>query len=203
MIKCQLYSTHITETDIALGDTSRLEESIAYIIEKDNPQVIFLLPSSIPQVIGTDLVAISQELQPLYPQTPLLPISYGGFNIKQHQGIKKALLLLAESLTIEIKKSIQPTFNILGSCADLLNFQTDVREIVRLLKGAFKMKTNCILTSEIRREGEATEKFLKEKFNTPYLLSRTYGIAGTKNWLYTIAQLWAVMTFLILQKKNG
>ena len=183
-----------------------MKKTISYIIEKDNPQVIFLLPPSIPQVIETDLDAICKELQLLYPQTILLSIGYGSFNVKQHQGIEKALLLLVESLTIEIEKSVHPTYNILGSCADLFNFEADVREVVRLLEGGFGIKPNCILTSEasvntikemgkahlnlvIRREGEPAAKFLKETFNTPYLFSRPYGIKGTKNWLHEIAQL--------------
>ena len=62
--RCKLYSTHIDETDISLGDTRRLNSAIAQIIEKDKPKIVFLLPSSVPTVIGTDLIAICEELQP-------------------------------------------------------------------------------------------------------------------------------------------
>ena len=75
------YSTHIDEADISLGDTNRLNRAIAEIVEKDKPKVIFLLPSSVPEVIGTDLLAISRELQPQYPDIPIIPFKYGGFEI--------------------------------------------------------------------------------------------------------------------------
>lgn len=38
---CKLYSTHIDETDISLGDTRRLNRTIAQIVERDKPKIIF------------------------------------------------------------------------------------------------------------------------------------------------------------------
>ena len=41
---CKLYSTHIDETDIALGGTERLERAVAAVAQRDKPPVLFLLP---------------------------------------------------------------------------------------------------------------------------------------------------------------
>lgn len=57
-----------------------------------------------PTVIGTDLVAICEELQPEYPNTFLLPFGCGGFDIDGHRGVKEALLLLAKTLPKGIEK---------------------------------------------------------------------------------------------------
>lgn len=203
---CKLYSTHIDEADISLGGTSRLNHTIDHIIRKDHPRVIFLLPSSIPEVIGTDLFALCQELQPEYPDIRLLPFGYGGFDVFQHRGIQEALLLLAKTLPMEIEKTPQPTFNIIGSCADLFRFQADAGEILRIMEGAFGMKPVCIMTSDttveeiermgsahinlvIRREGEPAAKHLQKKFGTPYLLARPYGIEGTIGWIEAVAEV--------------
>ncbi len=203
---CKLFSTHIDETDIALGGTSRLNHTIANVVKSHQPRVIFLLPSSIPEVIGTDIPALCEELQPEYPGIRLLPFGHGGFDIIQHRGVQEALLLLAESLPVDTKKTPQPTFNIIGSCADLFRFQADAMELQRMMLGAFGMKPVCIMTSDtsiediekmggahinlvIRREGIPAAEHLKKRFGTPYLLGRPYGIEGTTRWLEEVAQM--------------
>lgn len=203
---CKLYSTHIDETDIALGGTSRLRAAFANVVKRHQPRVIFLLPSSIPEVIGTDIPALCEELQKEYPDVRLLPFGYGGFDVTQHRGVQEALLLLAKALPVDTEKTPQPTFNIIASCADLFRFQADAKEILRMLEGAFGMKPLCLLTSHtcleeiekmggahinlvIRREGEPAARHLQKRFGTPYLLGRPYGIEGTARWLEEIAQI--------------
>ena len=58
-----LYTTYIDETDIAMGDTGRLEATLRYVIDHDRPEVIFLQPSAVPEVVGTDLKAVANVLQ--------------------------------------------------------------------------------------------------------------------------------------------
>lgn len=203
---CKLYSTHIDETDIALGGTERLNHTIDNVVKRDQPRVIFLLPSSIPEVIGTDLPALCAELQPEYPGVRLLPFGYGGFNITHHRGVQEALLLLGKTLPTDVKRTQEPTFNIIGSCADLFRFQADAMELVRIMEGTFGIKPLCVMTSDtsieeiknmggahinlvIRREGEPAAKHLRQRFGTPYLLGRPYGIDGTTRWLEKIAQI--------------
>ncbi len=219
---CKLYSTHIDETDISLGDTRRLNRAIAQIIERDKPKIVFLLPSSVPTIIGTDLMAICEELQPEYPNVPLLPFGYGGFDVCGHRGVQEALLLLVKTLPKDIKKTEEPTFNIIGSCADLFRFHADAEELIRIMKGAFGMKKLCVMTSDtsvnqienmgashinlvIRQEGEAAAKQLKKRFGTPYLLARPYGIEGTLRWIDKIAEISGLTpdnSFIKLEKEK-
>ena len=201
---CRLYSTHIDETDISMGDTKRLNRTIAEIVEKDKPEIIFFLPSSVPTVIGTDLDAICKELQPEYPDIPLLPFGAGGFHVHGYEGVEEALLLLAKELPKEREKTSNPTFNIIGSCADMFRFQADAEEMVRILKGAFNMDPVCVMTSHtsasqimdmagshinivVRREGEKAAKYLEKRYGTPYVTGRPYGIEGTLSWIENIS----------------
>jgi nitrogenase molybdenum-iron protein alpha/beta subunit len=220
---CKRYSTHIDETDIALGGTDKLAATIAHVVEKDNPRVIFLLPSSIPEVIGIDLPAEARQLQREYPHTFLLPFGYGGFEVNQHRGVQGTLLRLVKALPRDAGKTTRPTFNIIGSCADLFRFQADASEILRIMEGAFGMKPLCVLTSDtsiedvermggayinlvIRREGEPAAKHLQERFGTPYLLGRPYGIEGTTRWIGDIAQTLGILPdydFVESQRQEG
>ncbi|WP_333649271.1 nitrogenase component 1 [Lacrimispora sp.] len=220
---CKRYSTHIDETDIALGSTDKLADTIAHVMERDNPRVIFLLPSSIPEVIGTDLQAEAKALQQEYPNTHFLSFGYGGFEVTQHRGIQEALLRLVQTLPRDTDKKPQSTFNIIGSCADLFRFQADASEILRIMEGVFGMKPLCILTSDtsvqdienmggahinlvLRREGEPAAKHLQERFGTPYLQGRPYGIDGTARWIEEVAEILKVPVdrdFLDSQLREG
>jgi len=88
----------------------------------------------------------------------------------------------------------------------LLRYNADALEIVRLMKGAFGMAPICVLSSGanitsiekmgvadinlvIRREGIPAAKALRERFGTPYVFKRPYGIDGTTEWLRDIGQV--------------
>ncbi|MDR1641929.1 MAG: nitrogenase component 1, partial [Clostridiales bacterium] len=121
-------------------------------------------------------------------------------------GMQEALLLLAKTLPKDVSRTAQPTFNIIGSCADLFRFQADAREILRIMQGAFGIKPLCVMTSDtsvsaiegmgaahinlvIRREGESAALCLHERFGTPYLLGRPYGIEGTERWIQRVSEM--------------
>ena len=203
---CKLYSTHIDETDIAMGDTGRLSRAVAEVIQKDRPKVVFFLPSAVPTVIGTDLPAICQELQFDYPDTLLLPFGAGGFEVTGSRGVQEALLRLVRELPKDTGQTVDPTFNIIGSCADMFRFHADAEEINRIMKGAFGARSICVMTSDtsiedieqmggarinlvIRREAEPAARHLRERFGTPYLLGRPYGIQGTADWLAEVQKV--------------
>lgn len=61
VVSRQSYSTHMTELDIALGDTGRLRRAAEELREKGFRQA-FLMPSSVASVLGLDLKALCEEL---------------------------------------------------------------------------------------------------------------------------------------------
>ena len=203
--RSRLYSTHMDEKDIALGITVRLEEAIKNILQKDKPKALFILPSSIPETIGTDLEAICEEIEGRYDDTPILCFGHGGFQDRLAQGMEEGLCRLAEKIPRKVQKASRPSFNIIGSCADLARFASDAGEIRRLLKGALDMEPVCILSSDtsvsrieqmgaahinlvLRREGVKAAEVLKDRFGTPYYYGRPYGYEGTLAWITGISE---------------
>jgi nitrogenase molybdenum-iron protein alpha/beta subunit len=202
----KFYTTHIDEKEIALGITKRFQEAVAEIIAKDHPKVIFVLPSTVPETIGTDMEAICEDLASLYDNVRILPLKKGGFQEKLSQGIEEALYKITSQLTKPMIKSNEPSFNIIGSCADVTKFSSDANEITRMLSGAYDMDAGCILTSNVsitqletlgvahinlvlRKEGIKAAEELKKKFGTPYLYGAPYGYEGTKDWLKQIGEI--------------
>jgi nitrogenase molybdenum-iron protein alpha/beta subunit len=203
---CKFYSTHIDEIDITFGSTERLRRAITDIVQYEKPRLIFLSPSAVPEVIGTDLPALCRELQREYPETRLLPFGCGGFNVGFHQGLGETLLLLVKNLPVDRGIAEPPAFNLIGSCADLFRFRADAGELIRIMDGAFGMKPLCVLTSDtataqieqmgggrinivIRREGEAAAEYLRDRFGTPCLSLRPYGIKATVQWIRRIGEI--------------
>jgi nitrogenase molybdenum-iron protein alpha/beta subunit len=208
---CKLYSTHIDETDIALGRIDRIRTAAAQITRRDNPKVLFFLPSSLPEIIGTDLPAIAKELQIDFPGTKLIPFGAGNFMASAAKGIAESLLTLVQAIPVDVARSQNPTYNIIGSCADIFSYEADAAEVARIMQGAFGMSAVCVLTSDtsisqieklgsahinlvIRREGEAAAKRLAERFGTPYILARPYGTGQTVSWIERVGELTGLPT---------
>lgn len=57
-----LFTTHISEDDVIMGDVTRLEKAIVEIDETYEPKVIFVVASAVIAVIGTDIKGVC----PLY-----------------------------------------------------------------------------------------------------------------------------------------
>jgi nitrogenase molybdenum-iron protein alpha/beta subunit len=202
---CRFYSTHINETDITFGDTERLRRAVEYIGAREKPRLIFLSPSAVPEVIGTDLPALCRELRREYPGTPLIPLECGGFDTSPGRAVGETLSLLVKNLPLEGERGERPSFNLIGSCADLFRFKADAGEVLRIMEGAFGMKPLCVLSSGasveqiegmggawvnlvIRREGEEAAKHLQERFGTPYVSARPYGTRATVEWIRRLGE---------------
>lgn len=206
---CKLYTTHLDEKDIALGITKRFHQAVEEIIKKENPNVIFILPSTVPLITGVDMEALCEEANYDFPGITFIVLKKGSFHEKLHHGIEEVLYRLAKE--IPAKESMEGkteavTVNIIGSCLDLTKFQADVTELKRILKEALGINTLCILTSEtsieqirdlgkahlnlvLRREGIKAAKELKNSFQTEYYYGSPYGYTGTLTWLSHIAKI--------------
>jgi len=202
---CKVYSTHLSETDIALGDLKRLYEAAETVITNDHPKALLLTPSSVPEMTGTDLGAVAMELSPLYPHTKIVSFESGGFGATVCRGIELALDTLARTLPVDCGKTADFTYNIIGSCYDLYNYRADAEEIVRMMWASFGAKPLCILTSDtdvdqiermgganlnlvIRKEGIKAATRLQDRFGTPMVCGRPYGTLQTRKWIGDIEE---------------
>jgi nitrogenase molybdenum-iron protein alpha/beta subunit len=205
----RLYTTYIDESDIAMGDISRIAATIRQAIDFTHPKVVFLQPSAVPEVIGTDLYAIANLLAEDFPETKIVAVGRGSFAISQHSGVQEALVSLVKALPGDTEKSRGCAFNIIGSCPDLYRYGADAEEIIRLMRGAFGAECGCALSSDTsvtkieqmggaclnlvtRREGIPAAKFLEERFGAPWVYGRPYGIDGSSDWLRSVGEALAM-----------
>lgn len=146
-MNARLFTTHMDETDIVMGDSTRLEETIREIDTVYAPPVLFVLASSISSVIGTDIATICTALQP-HTQAKLIPITGGGWRGDYTLGIREALTALAAVVVKPRTQELASTCNIIGACIDGYNFESDLRELRFLLKEAFGFTVNAVFTAE-------------------------------------------------------
>lgn len=188
------YTTHISQTDISLGDTTKIYKGVEELVKKDY-DAIFIMPSSIASVIGLDLQSIALDLSQIHKKA-ILHVN-AGLNDDYYQGNETFLYEIVKNFCIDIT-SQKEGFNLLGNFINEYNFYADSNEIKKIL--SLTSSPNFILSDEnsikdfqkipnakinivTSFEALKTAKFLEKKFKTPYMYLRPYGFKNTSEAL--------------------
>ncbi len=199
----RLFTTHMREDDVVMGDTKRLEQALIEIDRNLSPEVIFVIASSCSAVIGTDIRGICTMLASQV-KARLIAVERGGFREDYSFGIKEIYSQIVTNLVTQPYERIPGTYNIIGSSSGSYRAKADMLEIVRLMNDAFGMSLNACLCMDtdidsirrmsgtdlnlvLRTEGLDAAKYLSDNFNTPYVFGTPYGYSGTYEWLESIA----------------
>ena len=200
----RLFTTHMREEDVIMGDTSRLEHAIVEVDRNYAPKVIFVVASSSSAVIGTDLRGVCTMVQPKV-NARLIAFEQGGFRGDYSFGLKAAYELLSREVAGRGTERKPGTYNILGASSGAYRCKADIAELKRLLAEAFGLKSLCVMCQEttveemeqltgaeinlvIRGEALPMAKRMEEEFGIPYVYGVPYGYQGTADWLSAIAE---------------
>lgn len=212
-----LFTTHLSEDDIIMGDVSRLEDAIREIDTNYHPKAIFVVSSAVISVIGTDIKGVCNYMQEEITAR-LIPVDTGGFKGDYTLGLREAYSLMVRSFAQNAPEKRPDSYNILGASGYSYRMKSNLWEIQDLLTEAFGSECNAILGMDssiealqalgaasvnlvLRAEALPAAMYLKETFGTPYIYGAPYGYAGTKEWLTQIAeQLSVPITPTLLQK---
>jgi nitrogenase molybdenum-iron protein alpha/beta subunit len=207
-IDAKLFTTHMDEEDIIMGDSSRLEETIREVDAIHCPRVIFVLASTISSVVGTDIERICQNLQDEI-SAQLIPFTGGGFRGDYSAGIREVLTALAVKIVKEPAGKIPQSYNIIGSNIDCYNFASDIKELERMMSACFGCSLNTVFTAKssikeleeaaraefnlvLRSEGLDCAAVLKDKYGLNYYAGSPYGFKGTANWIKGIEKAFSI-----------
>lgn len=198
-----LFTTHISEDDIIMGDVSRLEKAIVEIDQNYKPDVIFIVAAAVIAVIGTDVKGVCNYMQDEV-NAKLICFDDGGFGGDYTTGIQNSYNTLIKEFSLKNRREINyKKFNILGASAASFRIRSDVWELEDLMEKYFDMELGTILGLEstiddlknissasinlvIRKEALPCAKLLEKKFNIPYIYQAPYGYEGTLEWLEEI-----------------
>ena len=200
----RLFTTHMNEDDVVMGDVTRLEEAIVELDQSYNPKVIFVLASSTSSVIGTDIKGVCTYMQ-AEVKAKLISFEQGGLRGDYSTGIQEAYKLLVKNLPQKDVEMQPGTYNIIGASMGRYRMASDVWELQNLLTEAYGMRMHtclCCNTSVdkiaamgsaqlnivISCEGVAAAKMLEEKFGTPYIYCAPYGYQGTIDFITEVGK---------------
>jgi len=178
----RLFSTHLSEDDVVMGDVTRLEKALTAIDRDLQPKVIFVVPSAILTVTGADIAGVCHYMQSEV-NAKLIAYEGGGFKGDYSTGLADVYTLLTKELAGGESTPVPGTYNILGACAYAYKIQPDLQELEHLMDSAFGAKRLATLglgdsTQDMKALGQASvnlviraealpaAKWLKENFGT-------------------------------------
>ncbi len=197
--KRNIFSTHITEVDISLGDTSRLFRA-AEELKKLGYKHIYLMPSSLASVLGFDLDALATEISDtLGINAFTVPAR---LNDDFYAGLGAFTLALAKRFGSE-KADGKSGFNLLGGITG--QDEQNHRYLRELISRELNLKPNfdsaaavslsewgAVTSAEINvvtsKYAVKTAEYYLKNFAVPYVYCRPLGKSGEDEALSLIAE---------------
>lgn len=205
------FVTHMDESDVVMGDTSRLERAVHEIDSDCRPEHLFIVGSSVSATIGTDLKGISYYLAESC-KAKLHVFDSGGFDGDYLLGTEAVYKMLGElvselpppSDSKEKKNGRRLKYNILGASPDHYRVRSDINEIERMMREALDCELSQVYVSGgrladlplsleadfnllIRNEALPLAEAMQEKAGLPYFAVCPYGYQGSLDMLKRIA----------------
>lgn len=198
-----IFTTHISEDDVIMGDVSRLENAILEIDGAYTPKVIFVVASASVAVIGTDVKGVCSYMQEQV-EARLIAFDDGGFRGDYSYGLRAAYELLAKELVQVSNEKLADSYLILGASLGEYRCRSDIWEIENLMAEAFGMHCSCRFGLEssiqdyeeagkaslaliLRPEAKKAAEIIEDKCGTPCHYGVPYGYEGTLAWLEEVA----------------
>lgn len=200
----RMFTTHMSEDDVVMGDVTRLEDAIVELDKSYAPKVIFVVASSVTAVIGTDIKGVCRYMQNEV-KAKLVAFEQGGFRGDYSIGLAETYKLLVRNLPKKDVAQEAGVYNIIGASAWRYRIASDIWEVKSLLDEALGLSCNACLCCDtsveeledmglaqvnivLGNEGLAAAKYLQEKFGTPYVYAVPYGYNGTLSFLAQVGE---------------
>lgn len=200
----RLFTTHMSEDDVVMGDVTRLEEALVELDKNYAPKVIFVVASSVTAVIGTDIKGVCRYMQNEV-KAKLVAFEQGGFRGDYSVGLAETYKLLVRNLPQKGVAQEKCVYNIIGASAWRYRMASDIWEVKSLLSEALGLSCNACLCCDtsveelqamgkaqvnivLGNEGLAAAQYLEEKFGTPYVYAAPYGYSGTVRFLESVGE---------------
>ena len=190
------FCSGLREIDALLGDDEKLIRKVMQAAESLKPDMIALVSSPVPMVIGTDMEGIATDLE------SRINLPCMGFDTTGTQyysvGVAKACIALMRRFTVppQIKEPLG--VNLLGVTP--LDFGKDEVESLRALLEASGLKlVSCfcegLTLAEVEHSAEASlnlvvslaglepARYLSEKYGIPFLVGVPFGEKSQQLWL--------------------
>ncbi|MFI3253405.1 MAG: nitrogenase component 1 [Eubacteriales bacterium] len=179
-----LFTTQLSESELVLGEDTRLENKIKELDKKLSPKVIFVMASSVSSVVGYDVEGVCSYLKEEV-KAQLVVFPQGGFAGDFSSGLQAAYTKLVTELPEETAEK-ENCYNILGISSFSSHGVGDMKKAEVMMKEHFALSQHAVLSCEtnlekiltmgkakinlvLSYEGLKGAKILQERFGTPYV----------------------------------
>ena len=195
-----IYCSGLREIDAILGDDEKLIQKVLYALEDIKPEMIALVGSPVPMVIGADMEGIAAEIE---SRTGIFSVGFPTTGIKYYpQGVelvyKKVLQRMLEEDDTEAVKE-ENSVNILGATPLDFGKSETIEELEAfLVENGYKINSslwknvskeeilklkNVACNIVVSNAGIAFADYLKKNYQIPYIIGLPYGEKNAESWL--------------------
>nr|WP_092071863.1 nitrogenase component 1 [Dendrosporobacter quercicolus]NSL49462.1 nitrogenase [Dendrosporobacter quercicolus DSM 1736]SDM30572.1 nitrogenase molybdenum-iron protein alpha chain [Dendrosporobacter quercicolus] len=200
-------STALSEPDVIGGGEEKLAGAIREIDERYNPQIIFVVGSCVPGIIGDDIDGVAQQLQPEI-KAHILPVHCEGFKTKiwatAYDAVYHAIgraFLQDPAEESQAGQSERPAVNLMNVSSmgrvdeielerllNALGFDVNVFPVFARPDQMTAITKARLSVSTCPTHDDYLLQYLEEKYGIPYVLRHMpIGIENTGLWLRDIA----------------
>lgn len=200
--KSPIFCSGLREIDAILGDDEKLIKKMIYASEDLKPDVMALVGSPVPMVIGSDLTGIAAELE---ERTGIPSLGFDTTGTAYYdKGVAMATIALLKKFTPELAM-VSNTVNIVG--ASPLDFATgeNLEDIKSLVQEAGYQITACLsmgytmedlkkassaqVNLAVSKAGLLIAEHMKKAYGIPYLCGLPVGEQMRKNYLEKLREV--------------
>lgn len=184
-----VYSSGLREIDAVLGDDDKFVKRITDAAQQVNPELIAVIGSPVPMVIGTDMQGIANELE---MSTGIPTFGFGTTGVRYYkEGISEAFLALAKRFmrtksVEDLQEKQKKTVNIIGLTPLDFGKGENVENMKRYLtEGGWTVIASLMMDTTLEKleqapsaavnlvvssSGLALAKWMQTKFAIPYVV---------------------------------
>lgn len=201
-----IYCSGLREIDAILGDDEKLIQKVLYALEDIEPEMIAVVGSPVPMVIGADMEGIAAEIE---SRTGIMAVGFPTTGIKYYpQGIemvykKVVQRILEEDETEPVREA--NTINIIGATPIDFGRSGTIEDLVKFLgENGIKVKQtlwenvkksdvvamkNATCNIVVSNAGVALAEYMKKHYDIPYVTGLPYGERYAFTWLEELKQM--------------
>lgn len=211
--KAQVFCSGLREIDAVLGNDEKLIQKMIHAAEDLKPELMALVGSPVPMVIGSDMQGIAEELESR-TGIPCLGFDTTG-TAYYDRGVAMATISLLKRFTPK-SKTLPGTVNILGASPMDFGKGENLEDIKDLIINAGYSITACLsmgytmeqlkrassasVNLAVSRSGYKIAEYMKNRYGIPYLCGFPVGTEASQDYLNMIQQ---VMDTSVSQIMNG
>lgn len=200
--KTAIFCSGLREIDAILGDDEKMIQKVLDAAESLHPELIVLIGSPVPMVIGTDMKGIAADIE---ARTGIPCLGFDTTGTRYYSdGIAQACLALMERFTQTPERKIPNGVNLLGltpldfgsgAASDLkAALAQNSLELVSsfcdgLTMEAVQKAAQASLNLVVSQSGLRPARYLEKRFGIPFLVQIPIGKSAQEKWLEAVHSL--------------